>query len=328
VVTDLRWGIIGCGDVTEVKSGPALAGVAGSTVQAVMRRTASLAEDYARRHGVPRWSTDADDLLMADDIDAIYIATHPNTHREYALRAIAAGKPVLVEKPMAMDASECRDMIDAARSAGVPLWVAYYRRSLPRFHRVRDVLESGVLGEIRAVQCQRFSPHREGSWQLDGALVRGGWFVDAACHTLDILDWLLGPLSAVSGLRVVNDRESQHPSTVLAQFMVDDGRVPGNGVWVWDSGVDIDAVTIVGTKGTVQFCVSAPRPIIVTTARSQESIEAADPPHVHSGLVADIVEELRGGPPAPSTGESALRTAAVIDSILERAPVMPHQGSR
>lgn len=324
-MADLRWGIIGCGDVTEVKSGPALARVDGSTVQAVMRRTAHLAEDYAERHGVPRWSTNADDLLVAEDIDAIYIATHPNTHLEYALKAIAAGKPVLVEKPMAMNADECRRMLNASRGASVPLWVAYYRRSLPRFHRVKEILESGVLGEIRAVQCQRTSPHRNGAWQLNEELVRGGWFVDAACHTLDILDWLLGPLSAASGLRMVSDGVTMHPSTVAAQFLTAGGQVPGNGVWVWDSEVDTDVTTIIGTAGTVQFCVSAPRPIVLTIAGSRETIEVPDPPHVHSGLVADIVDELRGGPPAPSTGESALRTAEVIDAILDSDPiVLPH----
>src|ERR1043165_6013444 len=129
----VRWGIIGCGDVTEVKSGPAFQKADGSALVAVMRRDAKKAEDYARRHNVPRWYADADALIADKDVSAVYIATPPSSHKEYTLKAAKARKPVLVEKPMAMSASECDDMIAACRDAGVPLRVAYYRRRLPRF---------------------------------------------------------------------------------------------------------------------------------------------------------------------------------------------------
>jgi len=150
-MTVMRWGIIGVGDVTEVKSGPAFQQVPGSELVAVMRRSADLAQDYARRHNVPRWHSDADEILRADDIDAVYIATHPNSHADYTRRAALAGKAVLVEKPMAVNADECRSMTDACDAAGVSLWVAYYRRALPRFEHVRHLLAEGAIGEVRAV---------------------------------------------------------------------------------------------------------------------------------------------------------------------------------
>ena len=124
----IRWGIIGCGDVTEIKSGPGFYKATNSALVAVMRRNGALAAEYARRHGVARFHDDAEAILRADDIDAVYVATTPETHRDYVLRCAAAGKPVLVEKPMAMSGTECDDMIAACRRAGVPLWVAYYRR--------------------------------------------------------------------------------------------------------------------------------------------------------------------------------------------------------
>src|SRR5258706_8424693 len=126
----IRWGIIGCGDVTEVKSGPGFQKAEGSALVAVMRRDAAKAEDYARRHNVPRWYADADALIADRDVDAVYIATPPSSHEEYVLKAAKARKPVLVEKPMAMSVAECEAMIAACRSAGVPLRVAYYRRRL------------------------------------------------------------------------------------------------------------------------------------------------------------------------------------------------------
>ncbi|RYY65433.1 MAG: Gfo/Idh/MocA family oxidoreductase, partial [Chitinophagaceae bacterium] len=98
----IRWGIIGCGDVTEHKSGPAFNKVANSRLIAVMRRDAAKAKDYAERHGVPKYYSEAQLLIEDPDIDAIYIATPPDSHERYALAAIAAGKPVYVEKPMAL----------------------------------------------------------------------------------------------------------------------------------------------------------------------------------------------------------------------------------
>lgn len=143
-MAQVRWGIIGCGDVTEVKSGPAFSRARGSRLDAVMRRSPVLAKDHARRHGVPRWSQDADELIQDPDIDVVYIATPPDSHHEYVLRCAQAGKAVYVEKPMASSHPECLEMIEACESAGVPLWVGYYRRELPRIRVVERLLRSGA----------------------------------------------------------------------------------------------------------------------------------------------------------------------------------------
>src|SRR5882757_10269989 len=103
----IRWGIIGCGDVTEVKSGPALQRATGSALVAVMRRDRAKAEDYARRHGVARAYDDAAALIADPDVDAVYVATPPSSHAAYTLAAARAGKPVYVEKPMALSHAEC-----------------------------------------------------------------------------------------------------------------------------------------------------------------------------------------------------------------------------
>jgi predicted dehydrogenase len=152
----IRWGIIGCGDVTEVKSGPGFQKANGSALVAVMRRDAARAEDYAKRHTVPQWYADADALIADPAVDAIYVATPPSSHQDYVLKAAWAGKPVLVEKPMALTAAECETMISACRQAGVPLRVAYYRRKLPRFEKMRSLIQSGDIGEPRAVAVRQF----------------------------------------------------------------------------------------------------------------------------------------------------------------------------
>ncbi|HEY7374191.1 MAG TPA: Gfo/Idh/MocA family oxidoreductase, partial [Polyangia bacterium] len=192
----IRWGMIGCGDVAEVKSGPGFQKAEGSALVAVMRRRGDLAADYARRHGVPRWYDDAAALIADPEVDAVYIATPPGAHERLALAVCAAGKPAYVEKPMARNLAECARMVDAFAAAGLPLFVAYYRRALPRFLRARDLIASGALGRLTGVRYRQSGPYhhdvearvREGAalpWRLEAEHAGGGLFLDVGCHTLD-----------------------------------------------------------------------------------------------------------------------------------------------
>ncbi len=147
----IRWGILGCGDVTEVKSGPGFYQRRGSELVAVMRRDGGKAADYARRHGVPKWYDDAEKLIGDKEVDAVYVATPPGTHELYAMKVLAAGKPCYVEKPMSRNWAEAKRMVEGFKAAGVPLFVAYYRRALPRFLKVKELIESGALGRIQRV---------------------------------------------------------------------------------------------------------------------------------------------------------------------------------
>src|SRR5436190_19903847 len=152
--TMIRWGLIGCGDVAEQKSGPGFQKADDSALVAVMRRDAAKAADYAARHGVPRWYSDARELLADPEVDAVSIATPPSSHMELSLLACAAGKPTLVEKPMALDHAECRQMMEAFRAAEVPLFVAYYRRAQPKFQRMKELIDDGAIGALRAALVQ------------------------------------------------------------------------------------------------------------------------------------------------------------------------------
>ena len=167
----VRWGIIGCGDVTEVKSGPGFQKAGRSSLVAVMRRDAAKAEDYARRHGVPRWYADADALVADPDVDAVYVATPPSSHHRYTILAARAGKPVYVEKPMALHPAECDAMVLACRDAGVPLFTAYYRRAMPRFAAIKRLVDDGAIGTIRAATISMFrgvaAPAGPLPWRLD-----------------------------------------------------------------------------------------------------------------------------------------------------------------
>src|SRR5690606_36500649 len=142
----IKWGMVGVGDVTEVKSGPALYKTLNSRLIAVVSRTKEKAEDYARRHAVPKVYGDVATLLEDPEIDIVYIATPPSTHKNYALQVMQAGKPVYVEKPMAKSLKEATIMHDTAKKTGISLFVAFYRRALPYFTRIKQLVDDGKIG--------------------------------------------------------------------------------------------------------------------------------------------------------------------------------------
>jgi predicted dehydrogenase len=320
---NIRWGIIGCGDVTEVKSGPGLYKTEHSQLLAVMRRNGALAADYAQRHGVPRWHDDADAIIRASDIDAVYVATAPDTHRDYVLRCAAAGKPVLVEKPMAMNRHECDEMIAACSAARVPLWVAYYRRALPRFLAVRDLVQAGAIGPVRMVlsrQLQMLRAPEEmnpGSppWRIDAARSGGGLFVDMVSHTLDFLDYLFGPIASVRGL-AGNQAGAYGPEDVVVASYQFESGVYGSGAFCYAADRDEEWNEIVGANGRIRFSTTRAIPIRVMRGDAVEEIPIDDPPHVHQPLIQSIVDELNGEGKCASTGISAARTSWVVDEVL------------
>ncbi len=316
----VRWGIIGVGDVTERKSGPGFQQAERSELVAVMRRNAALAADYARRHHVPRWYDDADQLISDPEVDAVYVATPPDSHRDYVLRVAEAGKPVYVEKPMARTASECEDMISACERAGVGLFVAYYRRAMPRFTAVKEVLDSGRIGALRTVSIRNERPGHlddggRGGWRVDPEISGGGYFVDLGSHILDLLDWLLGPVTLVSGAATNRGGRYRAEDLVTGVFRFRSG-VEGVGVWNYDSYSHQDQIEIVGTTGALRFCCFADDPLELLSSRGTERIEAPYPKTVQLPLIQAVVDELTGHGTSPSNGYSAVRTARVIDDLL------------
>ncbi|TVP83494.1 MAG: gfo/Idh/MocA family oxidoreductase [Alkalicoccus sp.] len=318
---EIRWGIIGCGDVTEVKSGPAFQRIEHSSLQAVMRRDGEKAKDYAERHGVPSWYDKAEDLIQDDEVDAVYIATPPSSHKEYTIMAAEAGKPVYVEKPMANSTEECEDMIRACRKNGVPLFTAYYRRSLPRFKKVKELIESGKIGEVRFVSIQQtqqiVEKDENGEWPWRVLPDKGGAgkFYDVGSHTLDFFDYLLGPLHDVKGMAVNLADAYPAEDTVSGVWKFEDGAV-GTGIWNFSSYKNEDVNRIVGTKGEIKFSMFDDKPVVLSDSSGDESFSIENPKHIQQDHIRSIVQELRGKGTCPSTGETALRTNKVMEELV------------
>lgn len=317
----IRWGIIGCGDVTEVKSGPGFQKARGSQLVAVMRRNGALAADYAKRHGVPRWYDDARALVADPGVDAIYVATPPGAHLDGALLAAAAGKPCYMEKPMARHAPECDAMIAAFAAAKQKLFVAYYRREMPRFLKVRDLLAAGALGRLTSINYRLATSTpanadpANNAWRVDAANAGGGLLLDVGSHLLDLLDFFCGPLDHIHGDATRLASAAAVEDVVTMIFRTADG-VPGAASWNFSSQVKEDALEFTGTAGRLSLSVFGTEPLRLETARGVEHFEVPTPAHVAQPLIQTIVDELLGRGTCPSTGESARRTSVVMDRVL------------
>ncbi|TCV93999.1 putative dehydrogenase [Luteibacter rhizovicinus] len=318
----VRWGIIGCGNVTEVKSGPAFAKIPNSSLVAVMRRDGALARDYAERHGVPRWYDDAAALIADPQVDAVYIATPPSSHRQYALMCIEAGKPVYIEKPMALDHAECEDIVRAGHAAGVPVFVAYYRRMLPRFRKIAELLAAGAIGQPRIVNTMLHHPlddrYRDPAnlpWTVLPEISGGGIFVDIGCHTLDILDFLLGPIVSASGVASNQLRAYPAEDSVAMSFAFESG-VLGTGLWNFGADRREDRTEIIGDAGRIAFATFGESPILLDVGGKVEAFDIANPRHIQQPLIETIVAELTGQGRSPSTGTTGARTSWVMDRVL------------
>jgi len=319
----VNWGIIGCGNVTEVKSGPAFNKVPGSKLVAVMRRDVGLAEDYARRHNVARFYSNAYDLINDNEINAVYVATPPESHAEYAIASIKAGKPVYIEKPMALNHTECLKIIKESEKHKVPVFVAYYRRALPGFLMVKELIENGSIGKVRFLQIQLFKFPSEDeksgklSWRVDPEVSGGGHFFDLACHQLDYLDFVFGPILKVKSIALNLAGLYKAEDFVTAEFVFQNNIV-GTGTWCFSVSYDDgkDSIEIFGEKGSIKFSTFSFTPIILTNESGQKEFINERPEHIQYNLIEKIVKSLEGKGSAPSTGMSGARTSRVMDEIV------------
>lgn len=321
----IKWGIIGCGNVCEKKSGPAFYKIENSELVAVMRRDEELVKSFATRHHVAKYYTNADELIADADVNAVYIATPPSSHKEYAIKALNAGKSVYVEKPMALNYSECLEMIETAGRNKQKLFVAFYRRALPYFLKVKELLDNKLIGDILTVELRHFRTpsqsdiQQKENWRLNEAVAGGGYFYDLAPHSIDILDFLLGEISEAKGFTANRGGYYQVEDTVSAIFKFRSG-VLGTGQWCFVSSEESveDSIKITGTKGVLQFSTFAFSPIELIRPHGKELFSQAQPEHIQQPLIQTIVNDLKGKGECPSTGITAARTSRIIDMIFDK----------
>lgn len=321
----LKWGFIGCGEVTEKKSGPAFNEVEGSEVIAVMSRSEKKARSYAERHHISKWYTDAQELIDDPDVNAIYIATPPSSHATFAIMAMRAGKPVYVEKPLAASYDDCARINRISEQTGVPCFVAYYRRYLPYFRKVKEIIRQGGIGDIMNVQIRFSCPPRDldyssgGSlpWRLQPDIAGGGYFYDLAPHQLDLLQDLFGVITEAEGMCANCAGLYSAEDSVSACFRFESG-LPGSGSWcfVGHKSAKEDRIEVIGDKGMLCFSVYNYDPIQLVTSEGTTSITVPNPPYVQLPIIKAVIEDLQGFGACSCTSVSATPVNWVLDRIL------------
>lgn len=318
----IRWGMIGCGSVTEVKSGPGLYKAANSALVALTSRNLDAACSYAQRHGVPKVCASVEELLADAGVDAVYIATPPSTHKALAMQVARAGKHVYVEKPMAMRHAECEDIVAACRDNAVGLYVAFYRRAMPRFLQVGRWLAEGRIGEVRCLRLvlhQVVAPEELSAdtlpWRVRPEISGGGKFVDMGVHQLDLFDSWFGAIEEARGIAVNRGGFYAADDTVEACWKHANGVV-GSGSWCFVADANEDRVEITGSRGRIEFEFFSDKPLKLITGAGVEEANIPNPAHVQQPFIQSIVDELNGSGRCPGSVESAERATWVADRIL------------
>jgi len=317
----IRWGILGCGDVTEVKSGPAYQKTAGFKIEAVMRRDAEKAADYAKRHHIGKYYSDADDLINDPEIDAIYIATPPDTHHFYGLKVASAGKICCIEKPLAQSYKESLKIYEAFTAKNIPFFTAYYRRSLPRFLQIKTWLDDNKVGKVRSIRWNLTKPASEQdlsrayNWRTDAKVAPGGYFDDLASHGLDLFIFLLGNIKEVSGYSL-NQQGFYSAKDAITACWLHESEITGNGNWNFGSNKREDIVEIAGSKGKITFSVFENDPIILSNEDGETALRIEHPENIQLHHVENIREHLLGNSTHPSFGFTAVQTSWVMSKIL------------
>ena len=319
----INWGIIGCGDVTEVKSGPAFNKVADSSLVAVMRRNSEKAADYAKRHNVPRWYDDATKLINDPEVNAIYIATPPSSHQEYTLAAIKAGKSVYVEKPMATSYIAALNMAQAAANADVKLTVAHYRRQWPLFKKLKQLLTEKSIGDIRLVRLQLYQQAptalelavEKNAWRVNPAIAGGGLFHDLAPHQLDILYHLFGRAQKITGIATNQDGQYNADNIVAGNILFDNG-IAFSGAWCFAAAEASDHCEITGSTGTLYFSFFTGQTIVQQTNGTRTKFDFEVLPHVQQPMIEKTVQYFLGNANNPCTGEEGAEIMRWMEKMV------------
>ena len=321
----IGWGFIGCGEVTEKKSGPAFNEVPGSSVVAVMSRNEAKAKSYAKRHNIKRWYTDPQELIDDPNVNAVYIATPPSSHATFAIMAMKAGKPVYIEKPLAASYEDCARINRISEITGVPCFVAYYRRYLPYFQKVKSIINSGTIGTIVNVQIRFSVPPRDLDyqdtlnlpWRLQPDIAGGGYFYDLAPHQLDLLQDIFGVITRAHGYCSNRAHLYKAEDSISASFFFENG-LPGSGSWcfVGHQSAKEDCIEVIGDKGMLSFSVYNYDPIQVVTSAGRTNIVVPNPSYVQLPIIRSVIEHLQGIGVCQCTSVSATPVNWVMDRIL------------
>lgn len=314
----IKWGIIGCGDVAEIKSGPAFQKVANSKLIAVMRRNGEKAKDFAKRHNVPFWFDDVDEILNHPEINAIYIATPPSSHLEIVKKALALKKFIYLEKPMTLDFAEAQEL-DKIVSENDTIVVAHYRRKLLPFLKVKELIQSKVLGKIQLVDIQIYQSKEnniitktEANWRLKPEISGGGYFNDIAPHQIDLMYHYFGEIKNAQGFST--STKNNKVADVVNGIIEFKSGVQFRGIWnfIANENETKDECKIYGDKGNISFSFYGEK-IFLNTDNNIEVFEFDTPINIQQPMIEATVNYFLGKAKNPCTVKDGVQVMEILD---------------
>lgn len=319
---NVNWGMIGCGNVTEVKSGPGLYKSNNSNLVAVYNRNYHKAVDYTKRHGIKKVYKTVDELLEDKTIDIVYIATPPNTHKEYAIKCLKAGKIPYIEKPVANSYEECLEIKALSDELNIPVYVAFYRRGLVKFLKIKELLDNKEIGDVRFVYVTQNRPVEEDEldrknlpWRVVPSISGGGKFLDMGVHVIDCLTLYFGEMESINGIVENKGGYYDAEDTVMATFKFKNGVV-GSGNWCYVADKQINKVEIVGDKGRIVYDGLSVKRFSLIKDGEEKVFEFENPEHVSMPYQQAIVNELIGKQKSFASFEEAINVVKMTDMLL------------
>lgn len=326
-MTQVKWGIIGCGDIVRKRVAKAIQEDPRSDLIAVCRRNQSKLKEFCSTFGVSRAYSRAQDLISDPDIDAVYVATPVVLHRSQTIDAAQAGKHVLVEKPMALTAVECEQMETICQDAQVKLGVAYYRRFYPVVARMKKLIEQGTIGTPLSASAVTsspfpFTPGDEGYWRARSELGGGGALMDIGSHRIDLFLDLFGPCTRVESFcdTLAADCETEDVASVLMQF---DKGAHGLLQCFFGTSNEWDSFIVLGSDGRLSVDPLNKGLLIVEEGsdRRSESLPPAD--NLHAPLIEDFSSAVLDDKCPVVTGEAG----QAVNDVIDRAYSVAGSGS-
>lgn len=317
----LKWGLIGAGDIARKRIAPALNEIDNCEFVSVSSSRVDSAKEFVKEFGAKKWFADWRELVADNEIDAVYIATPVFLHKEQTILAAENGKHILCEKPMAMNAKECDEMIAACRANGVKLGVAYYRPFYPLIEKVKQILGSNEIGNSIVAQInsfEYFNPTSEHPrfWLVEKEKSGGGPMMDFGCHRLEVLTNLFGKITEIKTVlgKAAFDRETE--DTAIANMRFKSGTFAN--LTVTHAALEPqDTLVVFGTKGSIHIPVLNSGEIRIKTENGERTELHAPHKNVHQPLIEDFTNAVLENREPKISGERGKEIAVLIDEIYQ-----------
>lgn len=328
---NITWAMVGCGDVTEVKNGPGIYKAENSILKAVTNRTLEKAQSWVERHQHGMVYENIYEVLNDPEIDIVYIATTPDKHKEYAIKCAKAGKHCLIEKPLALNYEEGLEIKQAFEDAGKKAFVAFYRRSLNRFKKVKELIDSGEIGDIEGVNIIRCvkSVEDENAWRMNSEISGGNIFTETEIHVLDYMISIMGSIADFNYTTNIFQKKNSKFDSINMNFKFESGLI-GSGQWLYNCNFEQDRFEIIGENGLIRFeFFNNQAPIYVINNEGCTEYSVQDSIHVGINMEQAIINELMNETDVlngtekfnenenfTGTVEEALKTLKIMDEVI------------